>query len=155
MNTNNPLIDKDTAQFLIEASSEEYSLLFNYWSEICGFPWKEQSLGGVYTIGYLDNRPLCVTLTYAFLGGVPVAFYYGSSQLVDHERISQWINKEITCLKTPDSDGRRRHTNATNFGHAIAYVESITQLSLLKRYHHDAAEYLATHGTSRDLAHDA
>ena len=55
--------------------------------------WQEILTGRLITIDYIGNRPICVELFWNILNGHKVLFYYGCSQLVDHEMVDNWIKK--------------------------------------------------------------
>ncbi len=64
-------------------------------------------------IGEIDARPICVSISYVRLNGKLVAFYDGTSQLVDLKMIDEWI--ELHAKDIPSA-------NASNFHQCFDYI---------------------------------
>ena len=105
-------------EFAVEATDWEQLQLFQNHksmipsSEIDGIKvyWLEISqCSTVPTIGYVENRPITVCITYATIADEKILFYEGMSELVDHKMIEAWI-KEHYLL--PTARGRLYNTNS-------------------------------------------
>ncbi len=119
--------------FIVEATSCEYMSLwreYHYSSrpglDDNGLPlilsWEEVGMGHAITIGEVDKRPNVISIRYAILNGKRVMFYYGCSQVVDHQMIRNWLEMHASHL-TYDNGHRWAHTNATNFGHCYQVIK--------------------------------
>ena len=129
--------------FLVEATSHEDQFLWTEWSaDYLTLPyapkeegkfarkrvdWQQVSLGHMLTIGEIDNRPICVSMSYAIINGRKIMFYEGCSQLVDHEMIREWL-KHFT-LNTIRWDGGTRwgHCDAMNFHHCLDAIKELNE----------------------------
>jgi hypothetical protein len=66
--------------------------------------WAEDGLGKVAQIGELGGFPICVSWSFAVVGGAVLCFYEATSRVVDHDVVRAWADSICTT-----------HTNATNF----------------------------------------
>ena len=57
--------------------------------------WEEQSLGLLPTIGYLDDRPICLSLFVAKVGGHKLLFMHVTSQVSDYRMVDEWLRAEM------------------------------------------------------------
>lgn len=102
--------------------------------------WIQQGIGFWTTIGTINDRPICVGVTFAEVGTIrlthedlcrsqeyiqrklkgekliKIAFVDGQSQLVDHKMIDEWIDTEM-----PQTKGH--HSNAMNFFNAFSHIK--------------------------------
>lgn len=70
------------------------------------FEWRD--LPGVgFHIGDLDGRPLMLTVMWSIVGGALVGFYHGSSQLVDHARIEEYLDEKFPDVPRTDARNLR------------------------------------------------
>jgi len=107
--------------FLVQASHNEYHQLWaNHYYEprreaTIIQSWDQINVGEMIQIGKLDKRPVCISIFYAKLNGKKVAFYEGTSQVVDHKMIRDWL--EHFTLKTIrwDNNSRWANCDAMNF----------------------------------------
>jgi hypothetical protein len=75
--------------------------------------WEQH--GGVgMTVGYLDDRPVHVSLSHVDVAGHKVIFYHATSTVVDHDMIRTFI-EAIAPQSAWEGPGRLNHTDATNF----------------------------------------
>ncbi len=121
----------DNVAFLVEATDTEYlSLWYNHSSEskhsIPGsspLVWVQEPMGHAIQIGMVASRPTVVSIRYALIERQRVLFYYGCSQLVDHEMIDQWLRHFTE--KTIRYDGSRwAHCDAANFHNCVHFLRS-------------------------------
>lgn len=103
--------------FFIEANDFERSQLWLQYNK--DVQWKPDS-GLICTIGHINQRPICVSVTFDILNGKRVMFYYGCSQLVDHEMIDEWLDHNVKAKW--DNMTRRAHCDAMNFHHCLQAI---------------------------------
>ncbi len=101
-------------KYLVEANRYEMLELWKYWHGDLAVPWKEESRGYFTTIGRINKRPICVSIFCAKINGHRVAFYEGTSELVDHKMIDEWLT---FCL------GDTGRCDAGNFHQCIRALE--------------------------------
>jgi len=112
--------------YLVEATSEEQHSLWlmysrggakirgsNYPSGVKKLRWNQTNPGWVQQIGWLDNRPICVTIFWARIEGYLVGFWSSDSELVDYKMIKLWLEKTFPNVPT---------TNSTNFHHVTCHI---------------------------------
>lgn len=115
------------AEFVVEASSFETQALWERFADDAKdlvprmnearIDWKDQSRGWLVTVGMLDQRPVCVSLSISTLNGHAVLFYEVTSEVVDHAQIEDWFRER--CWPLWDHGTRRAHCNAMNFHHCL------------------------------------
>jgi hypothetical protein len=105
--------------FFVEANSFEQLKLWetnaagNWWPKL---PWEEDCKGFMETIGYLSNRPVCVSFSFAKINGRRICFFDPTSQVVDHKMIEKWF--EENCF--PVHRGNLfAQCDAMNFHHCL------------------------------------
>ena len=113
-------------QFVVDATSDEMQML---WEKFCDqsmyktplnvYKWEQLNPGCVKTLGKLADMPVCMSMHWHRINGIMVMFYEGTSQVVDHRMIDQWIEENVHCK---DEDGRLAQCNAANFGHVLRYI---------------------------------
>ena len=108
-------------EFVVDATDDEMHQAWWKWSQVHLVPWEEVLRGYSVEIGKVANRPVVVCVIWAWINGHCVAFVEGVSALVDHTLIEAWQRAVFPCLGL---GGERRHSNMTNFGHAIAFCMS-------------------------------
>lgn len=77
--------------------------------------WKDSNSGYGIIIGYVDERPIHLSLRIATIDGQKILFYYATSQVVDHEMIREWLKVNLPDTAKGDYPGGYNHTDATNF----------------------------------------
>jgi hypothetical protein len=105
------------AEFIVEATDDERFFL---WQEHvhhgqCKYvkSWKQEYLGFWQQIGVIDNRPICISISFATIGGIYVMFANMTSQLQDFKMMEEWLEKYCPAY----ADRRNNTTDAMNFGH--------------------------------------
>jgi hypothetical protein len=103
--------------YLVEANSNEQHELWYQWYHEPRYgtkvDWEQVYRGVAVTIGTVDKRPVVVSVTYALIEGQRVMFYYGCSQVVDHQMIDDWMTHYAKGVPRRD---------AQNFGHCIQNI---------------------------------
>ena len=112
----------DGVYYCLEATHNEQFMFWKiYWHDKVNegvTSWEEVGMGKCATIGYIDDRPICVTIFYAIINKAKVAFYEGTSQLVDHKMIEDWLDLHFK----KNTDGRGNISNASNFHHCLLSI---------------------------------
>jgi len=116
--------------FLVEATSNEWHVLWSRWckeSKECWEPVikKWEQLGGwLLTIGHLEDRPVCVSLTFDRLDGFLVCSWEATSEVVDYKMINEWFDKHYSSVTR---DGRRARCNFANFHHCTYEIADLLE----------------------------
>jgi len=97
-------------EFSIEG--KQFGSRGQYEKDFTRLNWIQDNPGKLYEIGTCDDRPVCVSFFWNRLNGHYVLFYSGSSQVVDHKMIEDWLYK-YCCPKY--DNGRIAMTDAMNF----------------------------------------
>lgn len=107
--------------FLVEATDFEHHMLWlvhHYESEGHELDvvrtWDEEGRGHEITVGEVNGMPVVVSLTYAWLEGKRVCFYYTCSRMADSVMVEKWL-RERTKHITWDGGRRWGHEDAQNF----------------------------------------
>ena len=98
-----------------EATSCEYHYVWEHWHE--RVEWKQNNMGLGETVGTLDDRPVHISLRTAEIDGKKILFWEATSQVVDHEMIRKWLQKNLPITAFREGDPRQgvNQTDATNF----------------------------------------
>lgn len=119
--------------FVVEATSFETQCL---WAEnskdsncrrFTPRRWEQVSPGWLVTVGELDYRPVCISMSWARIDGRLVMFWYPTSQVVDTVQIEKWLEKHFTGKW--DGGTRNAQTNAMNFHHCLDAIDEDKMLS--------------------------
>lgn len=103
--------------YIIEATSYEQLALWKDFKDLVN--WKEVTRGGpVPCVGYLDDRPIHITMDIASIHGQHVLFYDPSSQVVDHEQVDAYLAKQWPGV---------RKTDAMNFHNCAHHCKALTE----------------------------
>ena len=73
-------------------------------------PWKQEGMGFLLTVGLMDDRPICVTFSFAVISEKRICFWEATSQLVDYVVVENWLKEKFPGV---------RRTNAMNFHNAF------------------------------------
>lgn len=93
---------------IIEANSNEYSNIWQLNKEHRKETWVDNSSGLFEYVGYLDDRPICISLRTTIIGGRKILFWHPTSQVVDHAMIDEWFSLNLPNIPKTDA------TNWTN-----------------------------------------
>ncbi len=115
-------------EFVVDATSAEAFLLWERWSDVYRVPWTDESRGMHTQIGTVDGRPICVSVSWAFIATKRVAFVDGVSQLVDYRMVDNWQRATFPCLAK-----HGRHSDVTNFGHVISGIRDMVGFDIVRR----------------------
>ncbi len=85
--------------------------------------WEQINEGFYLTIGHIDNRPICVSFSFAIIEGKKICFYYGSSEVVDYKMIENWLIDRFQL--TNDNYNCWNKTDAGNFHNCINALDCI------------------------------
>ena len=110
--------DEEMVRFLdgivgaVEATREEYHSLYSRYTKEYGKSWESNSSGLFETVGYLDDRPVCISLRTAVVEGHKILFVEATSQVVDHVLIDEWLRLNIPSR---DNSEYPNKVDVTNF----------------------------------------
>lgn len=96
---------------VVEATSFEYHQLWKDWEDKS--TWKSNNSGYGQVIGYLDSRPVFLSLRTAIIVGQKVLFIEPTSEVVDWKLIDTWLL--VNLPETAMIDKRINRTDAMNF----------------------------------------
>lgn len=77
--------------------------------------WNSTGHGLGETIGYVDERPVAISLKTVVIDGQKILLYYATSTVVDHDMIREWLKVNLPETAKGDYPGGYNHTDATNF----------------------------------------
>lgn len=118
------------AQYAVEASNHEQFIFYVLYSKDSGTPYhtkvnyKQRGGGYMSQIGILDKRPITLSLFVNEINGIPVLFYEGCSQLVDHLMIENWLKAFCPAYAA------RRECDMGNIHQCIHYIDDIQKAFL-------------------------
>jgi hypothetical protein len=119
--------ENDTAEnrlaktfFIIEATDFERHMLWReYHSKV---KWEENiggPSGGLITVGHDNNRPCCISTSWARIDEQLVMFYDNCSRITNHDKTEKWLKENFKG----EYNGRRSACGAMNFGQCIYSIE--------------------------------
>jgi hypothetical protein len=82
----------------------------------------ENLQSSLYTIGYLENRPIVVSISLHRINAHIVMFYEATSKLVDWAMIESWLAKQFPHIK--------HKCDAQHFHHCLEYLEKLARVQL-------------------------
>lgn len=98
---------KDVVGIII-ATREEQHCIWARNRENNLFPWESKPNGILETVGYLNERPICISLRVHQVNYKKILFIDATSSLVDWQMIDEWIELNLPNVKKTDA------TNWTN-----------------------------------------
>lgn len=119
--------------FVVEATSFETQCL---WAEnakdsscrrFTPRQWEQVNPGWLVTVGELDSRPICVSMSWSRIDGHLVMFWEATSQVVDTVQIEKWLSQHFAGKW--DNGTRQATTNAMNFHHCLNAIDDANKLS--------------------------
>jgi hypothetical protein len=105
-------------RFLVEATSfEQLTLWRDHASQSPrkrdnAVQWEQLNDGVLQHVGFIAERPICLSLLWARLNGHLVLFHHATSSAVDYEVINTWLERYCPA---PKHDGRKPSCDAQNF----------------------------------------
>lgn len=114
----------------VECTPYEQLSLWKHWSNdkaespfSSRVEWEEVLSGWLPTVGKLADRPVCISVNWAFIEHQPVLFWHATSIVVDYDMIDNWLK---TYMPQVYVDQRQFTTDAQNF-HIV--IHTIRQLN--------------------------
>jgi hypothetical protein len=121
----------DGVKGIVDANSYEYHCLWESYSQTykdtflkhgddgrIRYTWIQNLVGLQEIVGWLDERPVNLSLYTAVIDGHKILFFDPVSQVVDWKMVDKWLEKTM-----PDtarrSDGYLNRTNAMNFSNVL------------------------------------
>lgn len=110
--------------YLIESNSFETTVLFEKFVTNNSYPiqWKESNNLKFINVGNLNNLPVCFNLSIEEIDGIPVGFWYPTSQVVDYAMIDEYFKKEAPQIY---ENSRYLTTDAQNFHTCIQHINNL------------------------------
>lgn len=106
----------------VEATSfEQYKL----WQEMVALYGSDYfvstNFGYLSTVGYINDRPICISLNTAIVNGKKILFWYATSQVVDYIQIEKWLLKNLpkSAFRGDDSGDYIISTDPMNFSNIL------------------------------------
>lgn len=116
------LSDREMTEFLagvvgvVEANSYEKLCLWEENHRRRAMPWVQRMDGLMVVVGNIDDRPVCITLTTADVGGHKILFIDPTSQVVDHAMIEKWLLDTLPAsARQPNNANYLNKADAMNF----------------------------------------
>jgi len=106
-------IELAKTEYVVEANSFEYLSLWKDFHE--EYSWEQVSQGYGAHVGYIDGRPIFISLRWATVNEVYMLFWHATSKVVDYGMIEEWFVNNCD----PMANGRHARCDADNFIHAI------------------------------------
>lgn len=103
--------------YVVEASSFEQLCLWQQWYQAGSAKWVDDNSGYIPTVGYIEGRPICISISRATVNGKDIAFFHATSQAVDWIQIGTWLKKN--CPKSIEGNGYFNYVDAGNFHCAV------------------------------------
>jgi hypothetical protein len=136
-------------QFVVEATSNEMYMFWEKFSDEAmyknpnsnKFKFEQLNPGVAETIGYLDGRPVCISMFWYKIDGVMIMFWDCTSQVADHAMIEKWLKDN--CAPRWDKGTRLAHTDSSNFHHALDHVQEVNGKKLSDAEERERQEALA------------
>lgn len=99
----------------VEANSCEQQYLwkdFGPESILKKHSWEQEGMGIVRKLGELDNMPVNISISWAYIDGHLVGFYYSPSMVTDYRMLDEFIKKT-----------GKQEVDAMNFHNCIRHLE--------------------------------
>lgn len=112
--------------FVIEATSYEQLMLWQEWNGKVA--WKQDNLGWLETVGFLDNMPVCISIMRVNLNGHWVLFWFPTSQVVDHRLIDKWLDENVFKYTPKHRGDLKPETDPMNFHNCIFAINEANKV---------------------------
>jgi len=110
--------------FFIEANSYEQLAI---WREIHEkHDFEQDPCGSSLIIGYINNddgMPVVVSVSFYYLYGYRICFYYATSRFVDNTMVNNFFESKYPVRY--DNNSRRAMTDAMNFSHVFDMIDEL------------------------------
>jgi hypothetical protein len=109
---------------VLEATPCELSYVYRRCSET-DRRWSENLSGHLITVGYLNERPICISLRQIDIEGHKVIVYHATSTLVDWSMIRAWLESNMpdSAFEFVNGKARLNATDADNWSHVLPRKE--------------------------------
>lgn len=121
-------------EFVVEATHEEFMGIWRQFADDAMFltpmnkySFEHISMGSGPVIGEFGGMPVAITIFWQIINGVLVAFYEGTSVVVHHGMIRDWVKGNFPCLKKYGG-WRYRYCNVANIHHLLNYIDEKNKL---------------------------
>ncbi len=124
---------------VIEATHTEQFYLWKEWSDESGWDdshhpghpqlrWEQMNPGSCLTLGYIEDMPVNISLTWNRIEGQVVLFWEMPSTVTDLRMGEDYLKKMLNPWPTYDKGYRRATFDAMNFGNAVSAIREAAGL---------------------------
>jgi hypothetical protein len=115
----------NSVEFIVEANDFERHVLWEKWfHREARVSWNQVLSGYGVTIGTIDDRPIVLSLNFAFIEGRKVLFHHVCSQLADYKMAEDWL--EMHCNPV-GLGGRKTSCDAQNFHVCVHTLQALNE----------------------------
>ncbi len=136
-------MNQDTAEsrlartlFVVEATSFEQLAL---WRESAHnsdqrmprqkpLKWEQVNPGWLVTVGQVNRRPNCISVSWYRIEGQLIMFWYRCSQVTDSRQVDKWLAANFKGKY--DKGMRDAYCDAMNFGHCLSAITEANRESV-------------------------
>lgn len=103
---------------LVEANSNEQQCIWEYYVDRYKYiaSWEQINPGIMKILGSLDNRDICLSLSWVKINHYVVCFYYPTSEVVDWKVIESFLSYQFPNIPKVD---------ATNFSNCLHHLQRL------------------------------
>ena len=110
------------AAFAVEATHFEFQCLWAENDRRKRVTWEHVSMGYMHQVGTCAGMPVTVSIMFAILDGVLVAFYDATSMVVDHSMVEAWLKEESVAF------ARGNKCDGVNFHNCIGALPGLAKI---------------------------
>lgn len=102
---------------IVEATSYETLCLWEKWHQQKGYTWIQDMSGPLITVGWIQDRPVCIAPLVHIVNGRHIMFVEATSTLVDWDMIEYWLKENVpnACTRKGGGNLHLNKENAQNF----------------------------------------
>ena len=82
---------------------ERYCIWERFHNSELSWPWESARVGKGLTVGFVEDMPVCISISKARVNGKVVLFYCDTSQIVDHRMIEEWRKDNLAGVQNADA----------------------------------------------------
>lgn len=92
------------AIWFVEATNTERANLWKQYGADHRQVWTSDLGGYGVTVGTIADKPICLSILYAIIGGKKVVFWYPTSVVVDYDQIAAWFDYWFPSTQRIDAE---------------------------------------------------
>ena len=93
----------DNVFAIVEVTSFEMLCLWQEWHQKRNYSWDENNRGQLITVGYIDSRPIAISVLIHKVNEREILFIEATSQLVDWKMIENWLYENVPSARNGTS----------------------------------------------------